>query len=59
MRWAASPTSASLSATNPLLTYSKTRAEQPPPISIETKTSTTSFGAIFDPTISAMIHLYN
>ncbi len=48
----------SFSAGNPLVTFTQVAREQPAPL-METKTSTTAFGAIFDPTVAIMIHLFN
>jgi hypothetical protein len=50
--------SLSLSAGNPLISVAKTTREQPAPL-METSTSTTSIGLIFDPTVAIMIHLFN
>jgi len=46
----------SLSATNPLISYSKQSSDTP---TATVATSNTSFGAIFDPTVTLMVHLYN
>ena len=48
----------SMSAGNPLVSIAKTTREQPAPVD-ETSTTTTAIGAIFDPTVAIMIHLYN
>jgi len=48
----------SFSAGNPLMTFTQTAREQPAPLE-EVKTSTTAIGAIFDPTVAVMIHLFN
>jgi hypothetical protein len=44
-------------ATNPILTYTSTTMQTGP--QTEDKRSTSDFGLIFDPTVTAMIHLYN
>lgn len=49
----------SVSARNPLVSYSKVSRDLPPPISAEMSTSTTTIGAIFDPTVAVMMHLFN
>ena len=48
----------SLSAGNPLVSFTKTSREQPTPLS-DRSTTTTAIGAIFDPTVAIMIHLFN
>lgn len=48
----------SMSAGNPLVSFTKTTREQPAPVD-ETSTTTTAIGAIFDPTVAIMIHLFN
>lgn len=48
----------SMAAGNPLVSFAKTSREQPAPVD-ETSTTTTAIGAIFDPTVAIMIHLYN
>ncbi len=48
----------SMSAGNPLVSFAKTTREQPAPVD-ESSTTSTSIGAIFDPTVGIMIHLYN
>lgn len=48
----------SFSATNPIFALSKTSQDQAPPAG-DISTTTTSIGAIWNPTISVMIHLYN
>jgi hypothetical protein len=48
----------SFSAGNPLVSFTKTSREQPAPLP-ETSTTTTAIGAIFDPTVAIMIHLFN
>lgn len=48
----------SMSAGNPLASFSKTTREQPTPLE-DLSTTTTAFGAIFDPTVAIMIHLFN
>ena len=47
----------SLSATNPLVTYTKKKQEMG--AGAVTATTDTSFGIIFDPVVFAMFHLYN
>ncbi len=47
----------SLSGTNPLITYTRTRTEMgPDTVTIE---KTTTIGAVFSPTVVLMIHLYD
>ena len=48
----------SFSAGNPLVSFAKTSREQPAPLA-ENSTTTTTIGAIFDPTVAIMIHLFN
>jgi hypothetical protein len=48
----------SMSVTNPLVQYAKTKTQQPPPAST-TEASETTLGLIFLPQVTAMIHLYN
>lgn len=48
----------SFSAGNPLASFTKATREQPAPIG-ETSTTSTAIGAIFDPTVAIMIHLFN
>ncbi len=55
--WLSSNWSLSVTATNPLLSLSRASQEQPPPDD-DTETSTTSFGATFDPTVVVMLHLF-
>jgi hypothetical protein len=47
----------SLSATNPIVSYQHQREENG--FDFVTVTNSTTFGAIFNPTVTAMIHLYN
>ena len=56
--WYSRHWSLSMSAGNPLVAFAKTTREQPAPLD-ETSTTTTAIGAIFDPTVGFMIHLYN
>jgi hypothetical protein len=46
----------SLTATNPLIAYTRTRQEM---AATATTTKTTTIGLIFDPTVALMIHLYD
>lgn len=55
--WITQHLQVSLSATNPLVNYTHQREEQG--IDFVTVTNQTTFGLIFDPTVTAMIHLYN
>jgi len=48
-----------LSATNPLVTYTKKKVEGPTMPGSSTATTDTNIGVIFDPVVFAMIHLYN
>ncbi|MBA3456116.1 MAG: hypothetical protein H0T42_23660 [Deltaproteobacteria bacterium] len=48
----------SFAAGNPLVSFTKVTNEQPEPLD-ETSTTTTAIGAIFDPTVAIMIHLFN
>jgi len=54
--WISSHWSISLNALNQLVTVHKVSQEMGP--GTETVTTTTTFGAIYDPTISALVHLY-
>ena len=56
--WYSRHWSLSMSAGNPLVSFAKSTREQPAPLN-ETSTTTTAIGAIFDPTVAIMIHLYN
>ncbi len=47
----------SLTATNPLISYSRTRQEQT--VDLVTVTKSTTIGLVFDPQIAVMIHLYD
>jgi hypothetical protein len=49
----------SMSATNPLLTYSGIKTENGPDDSTAIKQSSTTFAVQFDPEILVMLHLYN
>jgi len=55
--WITAHWQVSVSATNPLINY--TKATQQTGAGMSTSTSTSSIGASFDPTVTAMIHLYN
>jgi hypothetical protein len=55
--WITQHLQVTLSATNPLVNYVYEREEQG--IDVLTIRSTTTFGLVFDPTVTAMIHLYN
>jgi hypothetical protein len=55
--WAMSNLQISLSATNPLVSYVHQRDENG--FEFVTVTNTTTFGLIFDPTVTLMVHLYN
>jgi len=48
----------SFSAGNPLVSFTKATRDQPAPLA-ESSTTTTAIGAIFDPTVAIMIHLFN
>jgi len=47
----------SLTATNPLISYARTRQEMT--VDLVTVTKTTTIGLVFDPQIAVMIHLYD
>jgi len=47
----------SLTATNPLISYSRTRQEET--VDLVTVTKSTTIGVVFDPQIALMIHLYD
>ena len=47
----------SLTATNPLISYSRTRQEMT--VDLVTVTKSTTVGVVFDPQIAVMIHLYD
>jgi len=49
----------SLSATNPLIQYTKKKVDDPTMPGSTTATTDSSFGLIFDPVVFAMFHLYN
>lgn len=49
----------SLTASNPLVAYTRTRQEVPPPIDITTVNKSTTLGVVFDPQVALMVHLYN
>lgn len=55
--WLSQHLQVSLSATNTLVTYAHVREEMG--IDFVQVTNTTTFGLVFDPTVAAMIHLYN
>ncbi|MFN0246625.1 MAG: hypothetical protein ACKV2T_06935 [Kofleriaceae bacterium] len=55
--WAFRNLNISLSATNSLITYAHQREEMG--FGFVSVTNTTSFGLIFDPTVTLMFHLYN
>ena len=48
----------SFTAGNPLASFTKINREQPTPLE-DVSTTTTAVGAIFDPTVAIMIHLFN
>lgn len=49
----------SLTASNPLVSYVRTRQEVPPPIDTATVNKSRTIGVVFDPQVALMIHLYN
>jgi hypothetical protein len=49
----------SLSATNPLIQYTKKKVDNPAMPGQTTATTDSSFGLIFDPVVFGMFHLYN
>lgn len=56
--WMTAHWAVSFSATNPLFRVSKQTEEMPAPTG-DTSTTTTTVGAVWDPTISVMIHIFN
>ena len=56
--WITAHWSVSFSATNPLFALRKQTQEMPAPTG-DTTTTTTVVGAVWDPTISVMIHIFN
>jgi hypothetical protein len=56
--WITEHWAVSFSATNPIFSFSKQTEEEPAPVG-ETSTTTTAVGAVWDPTISVMIHIFN
>lgn len=56
--WITDHWNVSFSATNPIFSITKQTEEMMPPIG-ETSTTTTTVGAVWDPTISVMIHIFN
>jgi hypothetical protein len=56
--WITEHWNVSFSATNPLFSWTKQAQEMPAPAG-ETSTTTTTIGAVWDPTISVMIHIFN
>jgi hypothetical protein len=55
--WLSPHWSFSLTASNPLLAYSRTHQEMG--VGLMTTTRTTTIGLVFDPQIALMIHLYD
>jgi len=55
--WLTAHWSLSLTATNPLVAFSRTRQETG--VGREMTTRTTTFGLVFDPQVALMIHLYD
>jgi hypothetical protein len=56
--WLSPHWSISLTATNPLLAYSRDRQERGPAVDASIQ-KTTTIGLVFDPQVTAMIHLYD
>ncbi|MFN0248459.1 MAG: hypothetical protein ACKV2T_16320 [Kofleriaceae bacterium] len=56
--WMTEHWAVSFSATNPIFSFSKQTREEPAPVG-ETSTTTTVVGAVWDPTLSVMIHIFN
>jgi hypothetical protein len=56
--WITEHWNVSFSATNPIFSFSKSSMEMPAPTG-DASTTTTAVGAVWDPTISAMIHIFN
>lgn len=56
--WITEHWNVSFSATNPIFSFTKQTMEMPAPTG-DTSTTTTKIGAVWDPTISVMIHIFN
>jgi len=54
--WVTQHWNLSFNAMNPILVTTSVNQEQGP--GVESSDSTTSFGAVFDPTLAVMVHLY-